>query len=171
MHVRDERQGDAARISDIHYAAFMNHPAHPPGAQPVEHLIVQRLRADNALTLSLLAETGGQAVGHVALSPCTVGPEREGWFLLGPVGVLPPYQGRGLGSALVRQALSRLSEAGARGVVLVGDPGFYLRLGFERVEGLVYPGVPDHYVLAARLNGVAPRGDIIGHEAFAHPGD
>lgn len=170
MHIRDERPGneqDSRAIIHIEYTAFKGHPMHAPGAEPTEHRIVERLRASGDLTLSLLAEVDGEPVGHVALSPAVVGADAAGWYLLGPVGVLPPMQGRGIGSALIREALRRLREAGALGVVLVGDPGYYARFGFARVPGLGYPGVPDQYVLAVRFGDRLPQGDIIAHAAFA----
>jgi len=166
MLIRDERPEDASRISQIHYAAFKGHPVHPPGSEPVEHRIVERLRECGALTFSRLAEVGGEVVAHIALSPAVVGDETVGWFLLGPVGVLPRLQGQGVGSELVRESLRHMRDMGAIGVVLVGDPGFYARFGFANVPGLVYPGVPDQYVLAASFGGKAPQGEIIAHEAF-----
>ncbi|KAF0234630.1 MAG: hypothetical protein FD177_657 [Desulfovibrionaceae bacterium] len=166
MLIRDERSEDVSRISQIHYAAFKGHPVHPPGAEPVEHHIVERLRASGALALSLLAEAGGDVVGHIALSPAVVGDDLDGWFLLGPVGVLPRLQGQGIGSGLVRESLRHMRDIGATGVVLVGDPGFYTRFGFVSVPGLIYTGVPDQYVLAACFGSKAPQGEIIAHEAF-----
>lgn len=164
MLIRDERPDDSLIISQIHYVAFKNHPVHPPGSEPVEHHIVERLRACGHLTLSLVAETGGEGgevAGHIALSPAVVGQERTGWFLLGPVGLLPRFQGQGIGSALVREALLRMRAMGAAGVVLVGDPGFYARFGFANVPG--------QYVLAACLGGTAPQGGVAAHEAFGVP--
>ena len=166
MLLQDERFEDVIRISQIQYAAFKGHPMHAPGAEPVEHRIVERLRAADALTLSLVATVDGEAVGHIALSPAVVGEAGHGWFLLGPVGVLPQHQGRGVGSALVRETLQRAREADAFGVVLVGDPGFYARLGFRNAPGLLYRGVPDRYVLAAWFGETLPHGGIIAHEAF-----
>jgi len=166
MLIRDERPEDVFRISQIHYTAFKGHPVHPPGSEPVEHRIVASLRASGSLTLSLLAEVEGETVGHVALSPAVVGDDPNGWFLLGPVGVLPRLQGRGIGSGLVRESLRQMRDMGAAGVVLVGDPGFYTRLGFANVPGLIYPGVPDQYVLAACFADTTPNGDIVAHEAF-----
>ncbi|MBI4958342.1 MAG: N-acetyltransferase [Desulfovibrio sp.] len=167
MHIRDEQPDDFSTISKIHYAAFKDHPVHPSGSEPVEHIIVDRLRASDCLTLSLVAEEGGEVVGHIAISPAVVGEDKTGWYLLGPVGVKPGLQGKGFGSALVSEALSRMRALGAAGVVLVGDPGFYTRFGFENVKGLGYPGVPDQYVLAAIFGGAAPKGDITAHEAFS----
>ena len=171
MHIRNERPADAERIERIQYAAFKGHPMHKPGAEPTEHLIVERLRADNELTLSLLAELEGQAVGHIAFSPASVGEAGRGWHLLGPVGVLPENQDRGVGSMLIREGLERLRDQGSAGVVLVGDPDFYARFGFQTVPGLVYPGVPGQYVLALPFTSAVPQGEITTHSAFAAPND
>ena len=169
MRIRDERPGEAPAISAIQYAAFKGHPLQAPGAEPFEPLIVERLRAARALALSLVAEVDGAPVGHTALSRCDVGLDLEGWFLLGPLGVLPRCQGQGLGSALVRESLNRVRALGARGVVLVGDLGFYSRFGFENVPGLSHPGILDQYVLAAVFHGSVPQGDIMAHAAFHFP--
>lgn len=166
MLIRDERPNDKRLISQIHYAAFKGHPVHAPGAEPTEHLVVEHLRVANELTLSLLAEVGGEAVGHIALSRAVVGADRSGWFLLGPIGVLPRHQNLGIGSALVRESLQRIRSIGAVGVVLVGNPGFYARFGFGNVQGLTYNGVPDQYVLAICFGCKPPLGEIIAHEAF-----
>ena len=68
MQIRKELPNDIERISQIHYAAFKGHPTHKPGAEPVEHLIVERLRASNALSLSLMAEESQEAVGNIVFS-------------------------------------------------------------------------------------------------------
>ena len=166
MHIRDEQSDDARRISEIHYAAFKGHPQHEPGAEPVEHLIVERLRAANALSLSLVATDNSEAIGHIAMSPACLGEAESGWHLLGPVGVVPGRQGNGVGSALIREALQRMKKGGAAGIVLVGDPKYYARFDFQSVPGLNHPGVPDENVLALPFGDETPQGAITAHEAF-----
>ena len=169
MQLRAERPGDASYITAIHFAAFRNHPMHAPGSEPLEPCIVERLRATGALALSLVAEVDGEPVGHLALSPTVVGKARSGWFLLGPIGVLPQRQGRGIGTALVRAACARMRDRGAAGIVLVGDPGFYGRFGFVNLPGLGYRGVPDtaaRFILARGFGKTPPAGEIIAHDAF-----
>ena len=51
---------------------------------------------------------------------------------LGPISVHPKYQGRGIGRALVEAGAAHWREAGAKGVVLLGDPALYGRFGFVR---------------------------------------
>lgn len=121
MLIRTETSHDYDRITEIHIAAFRTHPF----SKQTEHLIVQHLRKAGALTLSLVAEIDGTVLGHVAFSPVTIGGIDWGWFALGPIGVDPGSQGRGIGSSLVKAGLERLQELGAQGCVLVGDPGYY----------------------------------------------
>lgn len=70
-----------------------------------EHHIVAALRDAGALIISLVAEQNGQIVGHVAVSPVMInGSDKENWFGLGPISVLPDHQGQGIGSALMNAA-------------------------------------------------------------------
>jgi len=160
--IRPETPSDVGAISEINVAAFLDHPY----SHQTEHLIVDALRASGALDVSLVALRDGRPVGHVAFSKATVGVS-DGWFLLGPVAVLPDLHGHGVGSALVTAGLEELRSRGARGCVLVGDPGFYQRFGFRSVSGLTYEGVPDENVLCLPFGTDAPRGSIHAHDAFS----
>ncbi|XXJ19815.1 GNAT family N-acetyltransferase [Desulfovibrio caledoniensis] len=166
MHIRLETVGDIAAIREVEYAAFRNHPQHAPGAEPTEHLIVDALRGSGRLSLSLVAGYRGEVAGHVALSPASVGRDGTGWYMLGPVGVSPDRQGRGVGSALVREALDIMRNRSVYGVVLVGDPAFYGRFGFRGRPGLIMEGVPQEYVLAVSFDGREPQGAICSDPAF-----
>lgn len=166
MLLKNEQHKDIERISQIQYAAFKDHPIHAAGAEPVEHLIVERLRKANALTLSILAEEKGEAVGHIAISPAVVGRSSQGWYLLGPVGVMPQHQGKGIGSTLIHEALGRMGNMGADGIVLVGDPAFYKRFGFKNVPGITYEGIPGQFILTLPFTNRNTEGAIVAHEAF-----
>ena len=132
--------------------------------------LVRALRAANELTLSIVAEEHGRVVGHVALSPVTITHEHrrktEGWYGLGPISVLPPRQGRGIGSRLMEQALSELRAMQAAGCVLLGDPTYYTRFGFQAHAGLQLPGVPPGYFMALALHGTVPEGIAHYSDAF-----
>lgn len=166
MNIRTETSNDHKAISRIHYAAFKGHPQHEPGAEPVEHRIVELLRDSEALSLSLVAELDAKPVGHVAMSEVRLNTEFEGWYLLGPIGVLPEYQHAGVGTALMRETVTRMRGQGAAGIVLVGDPGFYEKFGFKSYEELGYPGVPGANVLALPFGESKPKGSITPHRAF-----
>jgi putative acetyltransferase len=160
--IRSELARDIDDIRAINIAAFANHPY----SQQTEHLIVDALRADGALTVSLVAVLDDQAVGYIAFSEARIGTTARGWHLAGPVAVLPGFQNRGIGSALVEAGLAELRSRSAEGCILVGDPGFYARFGFRPYDGLVYEGVPDEFVLALPFRGKVPTGEIAAHEAF-----
>ena len=119
------------RISPLDSAtAFANHPH----SDQREGWIVKRLRAGQALTLSLVADKDGQIVGHIAFSPVQVGGASAGWHGLGPVAVRPEWQGQGIGSALINAGLERLRELGSNGCVVLGEPEFYERLAFKAIR-------------------------------------
>ncbi len=162
IEIHPEVSREIDDIRDINVAAFRDHPI----SRQTEHLIVDALRDAGALEVSLVAESEGRSVGHIAFSKATVGDSESGWFLLGPVAVLPDLQGRNIGSALVEAGLAELRSRGARGCVLVGDPGFYSRFGFETFPDLAYAGVPNEYVLALPFKESVPRGGIVANTAF-----
>ena len=164
--IRDERAEDADVITAVTVDAFetlaiSNH---------TEQFIVEALRAAGALTVSLVAEVDGRVVGHIAFSPVTMSDGTAGWYGLGPVSVLPAYQGMGIGGALIVEGLARLRKLGARGCCLVGHPGYYGRFGFEHVDGLAYEGVPPEAFFVLAFDGPLPQGTVAFHAAFAVDG-
>lgn len=160
--VRPEAASDVTDIRNVNIEAFRDHPV----SRQTEHLIVDALRTAGALDVSLVAVHDTRVVGHIAFSTASVGDSLSGWYLLGPVAVLPSLHGQGIGSALVEAGLAELRERGANGCVLVGDPGFYSRFGFTTFPELTYDGVPHEYVLALHFVDNEPAGRIGSHKAF-----
>ena len=166
INIRQERSGDLESICEVTVAAFLSapHTAH------TEQFIVKALRDSGVLSASLVAEHSGRIVGHVALSPVTISDASVGWYGLGPISVVPDEQGKGIGSLLMNAALAELKELGANGCVLLGDPNYYHRFGFEQVAGLVLPDVPPEYFQALLLQGTYPKGTVTYHESFSAQG-
>lgn len=160
--IRPERSGDAGVIRRIIERASKS----APRLDVTEQDIVRRLRAADAMTVSLVAELDGLVRGHVAASPVTVGGRAVGWHGLGPLAVEPTVQGLGLGSALVRECLSELQASGSRGCVVLGDPDFYGRSGFGRQHRLTCADAPAEYFMAMAFSGKAPEGPVAYHPAF-----
>ena len=160
--IRREQPDDVEAIHAVTIAAFDT----APHTSRTEQFIVRALRGTDHLAVSLVAELDGRIVGHVAASPVTIDDGTPGWYGLGPVSVAPQWQGRGLGSRLVRAALAELRELGARGCLLVGEPGYYGRFGFRAEPQLVYPGVPPQYFQALCLEGALPAGVVTFDPAF-----
>ena len=156
IQLRHETPDDIAAIEAVTTTAF----ADAPHTSHTEQFIVRALRAANELTLSIVAEEHGQIVGHVTLSPITItddqGRKVDGWYGLGPISVLPQRQGHGIGSRLMEQALSELRVTRAAGCVLLGDPAYYGRFGFQAHAGLQLPGVPPGYFMALAFHEPVP---------------
>lgn len=138
--VRAEQPGDADAIREVHRQAFET---------GVEAEIVDRLRETCTERISLVAQLGGEVVGHILFTPAVAraGGREVAGMGLAPVAVRPVHQRKGIGAALVRRGLARVREAGYPFVVVLGHPAYYPRFGFERAStyGLAcaYDGVPD----------------------------
>jgi predicted N-acetyltransferase YhbS len=162
LDIRPERRADVAAISRVTTAAF----ATAPHSSGTEARIVEGLRAGRALTISLVAEDGGEIVGHVAFSRVTIAGADGDWYGLGPISVQPDRQRRGLGQSLVRTGLDQLRALRAAGCVVLGDPGYYRRFGFQSDPALTYGGDHSPYFQRLIIDGPPPSGDVIYHPAF-----
>ena len=162
IQIRDEVPADIPTIEAVVGEAFRS-ATHASGTEP---LIVNALRARGRLSISLVATDAGQIVGHVAVSPVAISDGSEKWYGLGPIAVLPAWQGKGVGSLLMNAALDALRRQGARGCVVLGEPGYYGRFGFVCRADLVLPDVPPEYFQAVRFEGDWPTGTVQYDEGF-----
>ena len=125
MQIRAEKQTDQQAVFDLNLAAFEGQG---------EARLIDLLRNRSKLSLSLVAEVGDQIVGHIAFSPVTV--EHSGQTIahgigLAPVAVKPEMQKQGVGSALILEGIRQCRERGVGFIVVLGDPGYYNRFGFD----------------------------------------
>lgn len=160
--IRAETTEDVDAIADVTAAAFATLAV----SNHTEQFIIKALRAAGALTLSLVAEVDGRVVGHIAFSPVAISDGSEGWYGLGPISVLPEYQRRGIGKALMHEGLAKLKRLGGRGCCLVGHPDYYRKFGFENGSGLSLEGVPPEVFFALSFDGCWPQGRVTFHEGF-----
>jgi putative acetyltransferase len=159
MRIRPEHPGDEASVRKVNKEAF-------GGA--VEANLVDRLRKDQDLMLSLVAAADG-IVGHAAFSRLLMAEASLRAVALAPVAVVPTHQGRGIGSALVRAGLERLRLAGEHLVLVLGEPAFYGRFGFTVSAGRFltpYDG-PSLQALALSEHGSGAEGVVRYPPAFA----
>ncbi|MEK1893257.1 MAG: N-acetyltransferase [Rhizobium sp.] len=162
MEIRPEQPSDITAIRQITKAAFA--PMEYSGQTEAE--IVDALREASALTVSLVAVQDGAVVGHLAFSPVAIDGQDRGWYGLGPVSVRPDRQKEGIGSKLIRDGLSRLADVGARGCVVLGDPGYYTRFGFQNEANLIFEAAPAEYFMHLAFDGHTPAGKVSYHDGF-----
>jgi putative acetyltransferase len=138
--IRRETEGDAPLIHALHDAAFAGR-AHSSGT---EAAIVDALRdsEDWVPQLSLVAEADGKPVGHAVCSYGRLNGERI--LGLGPIGVDPAAQGKGIGSALMHASIAAVDALDEPMIMLLGDPAYYGRFGFEPASRYgIEPQEPD----------------------------
>jgi putative acetyltransferase len=164
--IRNETDADVGTITEVTIAAFKTLAI----SNHTEQFIIEALRAAKALTVSLVAEVNGRVIGHIAFSPVTISDGTRNWYGLGPVSVLPEYQRKGVGKALIQEGLSRLKDLNAHGCCLVGHPDYYRKFGFKNVSGLVHEGVPQEVFFALSFDGHTPQGTVAFHEGFKADG-
>ena len=159
--IRPETSSDVTGIRDVTRRAFAGRSYSAGNEQD----LVDALRAQNALTISLVAEQGGRILGHIAFSPASAEDASPGWYTLGPVSVDPDVQRRGIGQALIIAGIGKLRELGASGCILVGDTGYLFAIWFRksstdcarrRTERSFYDSVP--WRVGAELCREFPRG-------------
>lgn len=125
LRIRAERAEDIDAIRAVNAAAFDG---------PNEAALVDALREAAAPFLSLVADDGGEIVGHICFTPVEV--ERPDGAIvvvagLAPMAVRPDRQNQGIGSRLVEAGLDECRRAVFPAVVVLGHPAYYPRFGFE----------------------------------------
>jgi putative acetyltransferase len=120
--IRTETAADVDAIHQVVVAAFPT---------PGEADLVAKLRRNGHLPVSLVADADGHIVGHVGFSPVELA-GLPGVLGLAPVAVAPDQQRTGIGSALIRAGLALCREQHCPLVVVLGEPEYYHRFGFER---------------------------------------
>ena len=144
--IRTEQADDVLTISDVVRRAYAN----VVYSDHREHLMIDRLRRTDAFSpaLSLLAETGGEAVGHILLTKAHIlGVQASVTTLaLAPLSVVPEYQACGVGKQLVRVAHQQAFDLGFKSILLVGSPAYYQQFGYEVLNNYLITlpfGAPD----------------------------
>lgn len=145
VRIRGEKPGDESVIRDLTERAFEGSEFGHNG----EAGLVEKLRSQNAATISLVAEVSDQIVGHILFSPATIDLKDHCSKGLGlaPVSVLPEFQRRGIGAKLVERGLEVAAPSDCEFVIVLGHPEYYPKFGFATASasnvGCEFEGVPD----------------------------
>ena len=124
MLIRPESVEDGEAIHHVNRAAF---------GRSAEATLVDRLRQDGLVVVSLVAVEDSRIVGHILFSrlPIHTSLVVIPAVALAPMSVIPDRQRQGIGSALVREGLRACRAAGERIVIVLGHPEYYPRFGFS----------------------------------------
>lgn len=126
MLIRTEAPADILAVDRLLKSAFETE---------TEADLVMRLRENGRRTLSLVAcNDEGEVVGHVMFSPVTLNGEDLNWQCLAPLAIKADYRRQGLAAELVKEGLESLKEFGYPACVVLGEPEYYSRFGFEASE-------------------------------------
>lgn len=119
MKIRPATVTDYAAVRELLRAAF---------DQDFEANLVEALRESKDARLEYVAILDGHMAGHLLLSKMA---SPSGCLGLAPVAVAPDRQAQGIGSALIRAAISWASRGRWNAIFLLGDPAYYGRFGFS----------------------------------------
>jgi predicted N-acetyltransferase YhbS len=135
--IRLETKKDYRETENVTREAFWD--VYKPGCN--EHLILHKMRNVDAFVkeLDFVACDKNKILGNIIYSRAKVINWENTAFevlCLGPVCVLPEYQGKGIGSFLINQSMQRARQLQYKGIFLIGNPDYYSRFGFRNAMTL-----------------------------------
>lgn len=139
--IQEGTEQDLQGIRLVHRLAFQRDD---------EAEVVDRLRENCPVFISLVAKIGDKVIGHVLFTPARL-IQNQGWSIeglgLAPLAVLPEYQKQGVGTGLCVEGLTRAALSEFPFVVVLGDSAYYPRFGFKKASTFgircAYEDVPD----------------------------
>ena len=145
--IRNERIEDFREVEELTRKAFWN--LHAPGCD--EHYLVHIMRKhqDFIPELDFVLELDNRIIGNImytkALLKSSAGEEKD-ILTFGPLSILPEYQRKGYGKALLDFSFNKALEMGYSAIVIFGNPGNYVSSGFKscrkynvHLENNIYP--------------------------------
>jgi predicted N-acetyltransferase YhbS len=131
ISIRLEEENDFKNAEYMTREAFWD--VYKPGCD--EHLIVHKIRKVPAFVkeLDFIACDKDRVIGNIIYSKAKVINEKNeefGVLCMGPLGVLPSYQGKGIGSLLMNYSIEIAKQLGFKAIIIFGKPEYYHRFGF-----------------------------------------
>ena len=138
ISIRTEQKQDFHRVEEITRIAFSYPGRIERGGIgcPYEHWMVHELRKrDGIRELSLVAELDHILVGHIICSKAEVRTSDTAIPVLnfGPLSVLPEYQKKGIGKALINSMIHKAAAMDFGAILFFGRPEYYPQFGYKRV--------------------------------------
>lgn len=128
--IRKIEESDYKDVENLTREAFWN--VYRPGCY--EHLIIHNIHKDekSIKDLEIVALYNHKIVGHIAYTKGKIeNINNESFLTLGPVSIMPEFQGIQIGSKIIRISLQKAYRLGYTAVFIVGDENYYSRFGFE----------------------------------------
>jgi predicted N-acetyltransferase YhbS len=131
IELRPEAEADYQTVEHLTREAFWNR--YVPGCD--EHLLARKLRTAKAFVreLDFVAIVDSKIVGSIMYTESKIIDDEDRAVTVltfGPVSVLPEYQNKGVGSALIERTKSLAHSKGCPAILIYGDPEYYRRFGF-----------------------------------------
>lgn len=155
--IRREVPSDFRLVEELTREAFWNH--HVPGCN--EHYLMHIMRDAPSFIpeLDFVAELDGKIVGNIVYTRASLvedGGRSHEVISFGPLSVLPAYQKRGVGSALVETSKLAAAALGFRAIFIYGDPEYYSRFGFLAAETYQIGNTEHQYASALQALELVP---------------
>ena len=132
MNIRAEQPRDYNAVARLTYCAFLNWRKDDMHIHEPDMVTLARQSVMFDPELSIVAEEGGEIVGHILLLPAdfiVLGKETKG-VILGPVSVSPEMQKQGIGAKLIEYAHDKAKAKGYEFCILCGHPVYYPKFGY-----------------------------------------
>lgn len=141
--LRNINTNDYKEVEILTREAFWN--IYRPGC--CEHLVIHNMHKDKKSIeeLELVAVYDNKIVGHIAYTKGRIkGIDNETFITLGPISVMPEFQGKGIGGKLILDTLEKATKLGYSAVFITGGKNYYSRFGFESASkyGVYMEGIP-----------------------------
>lgn len=148
--IRASGPSDLPTLETLYPAAFPDGDLLP---------LVRQLAGGRHDVISLVAEIEGAVAAHLALTVCGLEGHTKRVALLGPAAVAPDRQHQGIGEAMIRLGLDRMRRDGFAKLMVLGDPAYYGRFGFEPDEQVIPPyPLPEEWRTAWQSRALSPEG-------------
>lgn len=148
--IRREKTTDYRIVEELTREAFWN--LHFPGC--VEHYLVHILRnhPDFIEEMDFVAEFNNKVIGNIMYTKPFVTDEEENkinTITFGPVSVLPEYQRKGVGSALINYTKEIAVKNKSNAIIILGHPHNYCKYGFKNSRDYLISDTEGRYPVRA----------------------
>ena len=163
MSIRESKSDELNSIRLVHEDAFGE-----PEGEVVAQLACDILADESAKPLlSLVAEDGGKIVGNIIFSSVKIeGNEELSAYILAPLAVSKNCQRQGWGTKLIHHGLDALKKREVDLVLVLGDPKYYTRTGFQAAHSIKPPyklEYPEAWMALALKPGMLARAKGVVH--------